>query len=63
MILGVDVGGTFTDLVLLDSAGRIRIHKLLTSAPDQSESILQGISDLKAGPETAQAESAPSPPS
>lgn len=51
MILGIDVGGTFTDLVLLDGAGRVRIHKLLTSARDPSVAILQGIADLEAGPE------------
>ncbi len=53
MILGVDVGGTFTDLVFLDGAGRVRIHKLLTSARDPSQAILQGIADLGAGPEAA----------
>jgi N-methylhydantoinase A len=53
MILGVDVGGTFTDLVLLDGAGQVRIHKLLTSARDPSVAILQGIADLEAGRETA----------
>jgi N-methylhydantoinase A len=52
MILGIDVGGTFTDFVLLDGAGRVRIHKLLTSAHDQSIAILQGLTDLSAGPET-----------
>ena len=52
MILGIDVGGTFTDFVLLDDAGQVSIHKLLTSARDQSVAILQGISDLEAGPET-----------
>lgn len=52
MILGIDVGGTFTDFVLLDSAGRVRIHKLLTSARDQSVAIIQGIADLGAGTET-----------
>jgi N-methylhydantoinase A len=51
MILGIDVGGTFTDLVLLDSAGRVRIQKLLTSARDPSVAILQGIADLEAGVE------------
>ncbi len=51
MILGVDVGGTFTDFVLLDNAGRVSIHKLLTSARDPSVAILQGIADLEAGPE------------
>ncbi len=52
MLLGIDVGGTFTDFVLLEEAGGIRIHKLLTSARDPSEAILQGIADLKVGPET-----------
>jgi len=52
MILGVDVGGTFTDFVLLGDAGRFSIHKLLTSARDPSQAILQGIADLEAGPET-----------
>ena len=51
MILGIDVGGTFTDFVLLDGAGQVRIHKLLTSARDQSIAILQGLGDLSAGPE------------
>ena len=32
-ILGVDVGGTFTDFVSLD-AGRLRIHKLLSNRAD-----------------------------
>jgi N-methylhydantoinase A len=52
MLLGIDVGGTFTDFVLLEGAGGVRIHKLLTSARDPSEAILQGIADLKVGPET-----------
>jgi N-methylhydantoinase A len=46
VILGIDVGGTFTDFCLLDDAGLVRIHKLLTSARDQSVAILQGIADL-----------------
>jgi N-methylhydantoinase A len=52
MILGVDVGGTFTDFSLLDDEGRVRIHKLLTSTRDPSQAILQGIADLEIGPET-----------
>ena len=50
-ILGVDVGGTFTDLVLLDHHGQIRIHKLLTSAHDPSVAIWQGITDLDVDPQ------------
>lgn len=53
MILGVDVGGTFTDFVLLDAAGQVRIHKVLTSAQDQSEALLQGISELDVGLDTS----------
>jgi N-methylhydantoinase A len=53
MILGIDVGGTFTDFCLSDDAGRVSIHKLLTSARDPSLAILQGIRDLEAGPETS----------
>jgi len=52
MILGIDVGGTFTDFALLDGAGRVSIHKLLTSARDPSLAILEGIADLGAGPDT-----------
>ncbi|MGD2040389.1 MAG: hydantoinase/oxoprolinase family protein [Anaerolineae bacterium] len=52
MLLGIDVGGTFTDFVLLEDGGRVGIHKLLTSAPDPSLAILQGITDLKASPNT-----------
>jgi N-methylhydantoinase A len=51
MRLGIDVGGTFTDFCLLDGAGQVRIHKLLTSARDQSVAILQGIADLQVEPE------------
>ncbi|MFT5393267.1 MAG: N-methylhydantoinase A/oxoprolinase/acetone carboxylase beta subunit, partial [Gammaproteobacteria bacterium] len=29
--IGVDIGGTFTDLTLLDEAGEIRTKKLLSS--------------------------------
>jgi N-methylhydantoinase A len=49
MILGIDVGGTFTDFCLLDEAGQVRVHKRLTSASDPSLSILQGIAELSAG--------------
>ena len=46
MILGVDVGGTFTDFCLLDDAGRVRVHKCLTSPSDPSHAILKGIAEL-----------------
>jgi 5-oxoprolinase (ATP-hydrolysing) len=42
--VGVDIGGTFTDFVLLDHASRsVRTHKLLTTYPDPSEGMLNGL--------------------
>ena len=38
MRLGIDIGGTFTDFVLLDDAsGRITTYKCLTTPRDPSE--------------------------
>jgi len=45
MILGVDVGGTFTDLFLWDGA-EIRTAKLPTTPEDQSSAVLEGAADL-----------------
>jgi len=42
--IGVDVGGTFTDLVLHDPArGLVRTGKLLTTPDDPSEAIIEGM--------------------
>jgi len=47
--LGVDVGGTFTDFVLMDEAnGRIAIGKVLTTPADPSLAIMEGTRDLLA---------------
>lgn len=49
MRLGIDVGGTFTDFVLLDDAtGSIRTHKCLTTPRDPSEAMEQGMRALSA---------------
>src|SRR5437588_1525896 len=54
--LGVDVGGTFTDLIYVDDeAGRILVHKLATTPDDPSQGTVQGVREL-----AAQAEVAPS---
>lgn len=40
-VAGVDVGGTFTDLVILDpTTGAVRLAKVPTSLPDQSGGVL-----------------------
>lgn len=47
--IGVDVGGTFTDLALMDEAtGRITFHKVPSTPKDPSEAIERGILGLLA---------------
>ncbi len=44
ILVGIDVGGTFTDIILADTVKRkLAIHKLPTTAPDPSEGVLLGI--------------------
>src|SRR5258707_13041087 len=45
LFVGVDTGGTFTDLVLLQE-GKIRVHKILSTPDDPSQAILQGLANL-----------------
>ena len=44
--LGVDTGGTFTDFVLLDADGTLRVHKVLSTPDAPERAILQGIGDM-----------------
>jgi 5-oxoprolinase (ATP-hydrolysing) len=45
--IGFDIGGTFTDFVLLDAAARsIQLHKVLTTSPDPAEGALDGLAEL-----------------
>jgi len=47
--LGVDVGGTFTDLIFVDDeAGVIRVHKLPTTPEDPSTGTVEGIREIAA---------------
>jgi N-methylhydantoinase A/oxoprolinase/acetone carboxylase beta subunit len=47
--LGVDVGGTFTDLIYVDDeAGTVLVHKLPTTPDDPSRGTVQGIQELTA---------------
>ena len=48
MRIGIDVGGTFTDFVLLeDATGRSHTYKCLTTPRDPSEAIEQGLRALE----------------
>jgi N-methylhydantoinase A/oxoprolinase/acetone carboxylase beta subunit len=45
--LGVDVGGTFTDLIYVDDeSGTVLVHKLPTTPEDPSQGTVQGIREL-----------------
>lgn len=48
MNIGVDIGGTFTDLVVLDD-GALRIHKVSSTPDDPSRGMLGGIADVTSG--------------
>jgi N-methylhydantoinase A len=44
---GVDIGGTFTDLVVIDeTSGAIRVGKVLTTAKDPAHGVEQGVQTL-----------------
>ncbi len=45
MLVGVDIGGTFTDLVL-SADGKLKIHKLLSTPDDPSQAMLLGLAAI-----------------
>lgn len=44
--IGVDVGGTFTDLIAIDSERGVRMGKVPTSVEDQSQAFMEGLAAL-----------------
>ncbi len=46
--IGVDTGGTFTDLVCLDEEG-LKVHKVRSTPEDPAHAILDGIGQMMAG--------------
>jgi N-methylhydantoinase A len=48
--VGVDVGGTFTDLVAVDAEGRVATHKLPSTPLDQSEGVAGALGRLAGEP-------------
>lgn len=47
--IGIDVGGTFTDFVLVRRDGSLRLCKSPTTPRDQSEGVIAGITELARG--------------
>ena len=46
-VIGVDVGGTFTDIVYCDmSTGDVAIHKVSTTPDDPSRAIVEGVTEM-----------------
>ena len=50
--IGIDTGGTFTDFIWFDAAGRPRIHKQPTTPDDPSRAVVAGLAVI-AGPAAA----------
>ncbi len=44
--IGVDVGGTFTDLILENGPGNVFVHKVPSTPQDQSIGVLTGVDDI-----------------
>jgi N-methylhydantoinase A len=44
--VGVDIGGTFTDIVFLDGAGRLVVKKVSSSADDYARAIVDGLREV-----------------
>jgi len=44
--VGVDIGGTFTDIVLLDAGGRIHTRKVSSSVDDYARAIVDGLREV-----------------
>ena len=46
MIVGIEVGGTFTDLVMVDESGQLSIHKLPSTPSDPSVAAVNGLREI-----------------
>lgn len=44
--LGIDIGGTFTDLILISDTGQTTVHKTLSTPNDPSVGFINGIREL-----------------
>jgi N-methylhydantoinase A len=49
--LGIDIGGTFTDLVLIGADGSLATHKVLSTPDDYGRAIVDAVREMVAHPE------------
>jgi N-methylhydantoinase A len=47
--VGVDVGGTFTDVILQEASGRATIRKVLSTPPSYDVAVVEAVGELVAG--------------
>jgi N-methylhydantoinase A/oxoprolinase/acetone carboxylase beta subunit len=50
-LLGVDVGGTFTDFYLVADDGSVRVYKRASTPGEPARAILDGITEMGAAPD------------
>ena len=53
--VGVDIGGTFTDIVFLDTDGRIQTKKVPSSVDNYARAIVEGMRELLGDPDVRRA--------
>jgi N-methylhydantoinase A len=53
--VGIDIGGTFTDIVAIAADGSVRTHKIASTPDDYSEGIAAGLSAVLTGESVAEA--------
>jgi 5-oxoprolinase (ATP-hydrolysing)/N-methylhydantoinase A len=44
--IGADVGGTFTDVLVVDAGGRVRLTKVLSTPPDYDRAVIEAVRKL-----------------
>src|SRR5213078_1654225 len=47
--IGVDVGGTFTDVILQTADGEVRIRKVLSTPPSYDHAVVEAVAGLTGG--------------
>jgi 5-oxoprolinase (ATP-hydrolysing)/N-methylhydantoinase A len=47
MRVGADVGGTFTDVLVLDAGGQVRVTKVLSTPPDYDRAVIEAVAGLE----------------
>ena len=52
IVVGIDTGGTFTDLVAI-AGSEIRVHKVLSTPADPADAVIRGLREMLAGNDTA----------